>query len=92
MAGLLLYHYITLSKIDAINGDIADSTGNASALLCLLNGTNIKVCCGPEAEGAEDIDINLLEHLNKHTSSNSHFDSNPRDDNMCIERLVCFLF
>ena len=93
VAGLLLHHYITLSQRDAANGDTAGCTGNASALLRSLNDINIKVCCGPEAEGVEDININyLLEHLNEHTSSNSHFDGGPSDDNMCIERLVCFLF
>ncbi|XWS59406.1 hypothetical protein CRYUN_Cryun08bG0119100 [Craigia yunnanensis] len=93
VAGLHLYHYIILSKTDATNGDIADSTANASALLRLLNDINFKVCSGPDAEGAEDININyLLEHLNEHTSSNYHFDGSPRDDNICIERLVCFLF
>ena len=55
VAGLLLYHYITLSKRDVTNGDVADSTGNESALLRSLNDINIKVCSGPEAEGAEDI-------------------------------------
>ncbi|XWS66592.1 hypothetical protein CRYUN_Cryun05aG0213000 [Craigia yunnanensis] len=93
VAGLLLYHYITLNQRDATNGDTADCTGNASALLCSLNDINIKVCCGPEAEGAEDIDINfLLEHLNEHTSSNSHFDGGPSDDNMCIERIGIFAY
>lgn len=93
VAGLLLYHYITSSQGDATNGDIAGSTSDRSALLCSLNDINIKESSGPGAEDAEDVNINyLLEHLNKHTTSNSHFDGTPRKDNMCIERLVCFLF
>ncbi|XVF55836.1 hypothetical protein PTKIN_Ptkin06aG0068600 [Pterospermum kingtungense] len=92
VASLLLYHYITLSKRDATNGDIVDSTGNASALLHSLNDININVCCGPEAEGAEDIDINLLQHLNEHASSNSYFNGNLGDDDICIERIGIFAY
>ncbi|MBA0857937.1 hypothetical protein Goshw_019293 [Gossypium schwendimanii] len=92
VAGLLLYHYMALCQRDAIarNGDIAGSTGDASPLLHSLNDINIKVS-GHEAEGEKEININyLLQHLNVQTSSNSHFDGSPRDDNVCIERLVFF--
>ncbi|MBA0740109.1 hypothetical protein Gogos_013331 [Gossypium gossypioides] len=92
VAGLLLYHYMALCQRDAIatNGDTAGSTGDASPLLHSLNDINIKVS-GHEAEGEKEININyLLQHLNVQTSSNSHFDGSPRDDNVCIERLVFF--
>ncbi|XP_022766977.1 uncharacterized protein LOC111311664 isoform X2 [Durio zibethinus] len=93
VAGLLLYHYITLSERDATNGDRTGISANASALLRSLNDINIKVCSGSEAEGAEDININsLLEHLDEHISSNSHFDGSPKDDNMCIERIGIFAY
>lgn len=92
MAGLLLYHYMALCQRDAIatNGDTAGSTGDASPLLHSLNDINIKVS-GHEAEGEKEININyLLQHLNVQTSSNSHFNGSPRDDNVCIERLASF--
>ncbi|XVE75878.1 hypothetical protein DITRI_Ditri12bG0127100 [Diplodiscus trichospermus] len=93
VAGLLLYHYITLSQKDATNGDTSGSTGNVNAFLRLLNDTNIKVHCGPEAEGAEDVNINyVLEHLNEHASSNSHFEGSPGDDYVYIERVGIFAY
>ncbi|MBA0713306.1 hypothetical protein Golax_012347 [Gossypium laxum] len=82
------------NKRDAIarNRDIAGSTGDASPLLHSLNDINIKVS-GHEAEGEKEININyLLQHLNVQTSSNSHFDGSPRDDNVCIERFGIFAY
>ncbi|PPD77897.1 hypothetical protein GOBAR_DD25180 [Gossypium barbadense] len=94
VAGLLLYHYMALCEREAIatNGDTAGSTGDASPLLHSLNDINIKVS-GHEAEGEKEININyLLQHLNVQTSSNSHFDGSPRDDNVCIERFGIFAY
>ncbi|KAG8483814.1 hypothetical protein CXB51_023387 [Gossypium anomalum] len=94
VAGLLLYHYMALCQRDAIatNGDTAGSTGDASPLLHLLNDINIKVS-DHEAEGEKEININyLLQHLHVQTSSNSHFDGSPRDDNVCIERFGIFAY
>ncbi|XVF07561.1 hypothetical protein REPUB_Repub06bG0149900 [Reevesia pubescens] len=93
VAGLILYHYTALSQRDATNGDTVDGRGDASPLLHSLNDINIKVYSGPEAEGAEEINLNyLLEHLNEHTSSNSHFVGSPTDDIMCIERTGIFAY
>ncbi|TYI10712.1 hypothetical protein ES332_A09G160800v1 [Gossypium tomentosum] len=94
VAGLLLYHYMALCQRDAIatNGDIAGSIGDASPLLHSLNDINIKVS-DHEAEGEKEININyLLQHLNVQTSSNSHFDGSPKDDNVYIERFGIFAY
>ncbi|OMO68546.1 hypothetical protein COLO4_29595 [Corchorus olitorius] len=93
VAGLLLYHYLTICQRDATNGDTVGSSAGASDLLCSLNDKNIKEHCLLEAEGAEDININyLLEHLNDYTSSNSHFDGRPRCESMHIERIGIFTY
>ncbi|GMI96700.1 green fluorescent seed 9, TRANSPARENT TESTA 9 [Hibiscus trionum] len=94
VAGLLLYHYTVLCQRDAIvtNGDTAGGTGDGSPLLHFLNDTRIKIS-GPEAGGEEEININyLLQHLNEHTSSNSHYDGTPRDHNVHVERFGIFTY
>ncbi|KAK8600570.1 hypothetical protein V6N12_050423 [Hibiscus sabdariffa] len=94
VAGLLLYHHMALCRRDAIatNGDTAGDTGDASPLLHFLNDIRIKIF-GPEAGGEEEININyLLQQLNEHTSSNSHYDGTPRDDNMHVERFGIFTY
>ncbi|KAK8685644.1 hypothetical protein V6N13_041643 [Hibiscus sabdariffa] len=94
VAGLLLYHHMALCQRDAIatNGDTAGDKGDASPLLHFLNDIRIKIF-GPEAGGEEEININyLLQQLNEHTSSNSHYDGTPRDDNVHVERFGIFTY
>ncbi|KAK3226976.1 hypothetical protein Dsin_006838 [Dipteronia sinensis] len=90
VAAVLLFPYKTSNLRDSIEGKATSGISHEHSLFNLLNDMEImEVLENSASETAGEVNINgnhISGHLAEFTSSNSHFNSFPGDNDVCIER------
>ncbi|TXG58156.1 hypothetical protein EZV62_015985 [Acer yangbiense] len=90
VAAVLLFPYKTSNLRDSSEGKATSGISHEQSFFNLLNDMEImEVLENSASETAGEVNINgnhISGHLAEYTSSNSHFNSFPGDNDVCIER------
>ncbi|KAK0584010.1 hypothetical protein LWI29_006418 [Acer saccharum] len=90
VAAVLLFPYKTSNLRDSIEGKATSGISHEQSFFNLLNDMEImEVLENSASETAGEVNSNgnhISGHLAEYTSSNSHFNSFPGDNDVCIER------